>query len=157
MKKDSTSEDQSTRRVTPSSLAFQWRKNPKSNWHSDDYITTTHLGQLKHFIQSTGSQATEAMYFAIDNWSKFYPRVLEVKAPKYWTFYPDITFMCSHSDILLLCMNEKDSPYVEVKKHFHGHPKPTFQVSPLEPKATLEDVQSSLKKLAEITALNQNS
>ena len=68
MKKNSTSENQSTHRVTSTSLAFQWRKHTELNWNSDDYITIIHLGQLKYFIQSTGNQPSEAMNFAIKNW-----------------------------------------------------------------------------------------
>ncbi len=157
MKADSIAKDKGSKKVTPTSLVFEWRKRVKSHEASNHYITTTHLGQLKHFILSTGSQAQEAMYFAIDNWNKFYSKVLIIKNPKYTTWYPDITFMCSHSDILLLCMNETDSPSMQVTKQSHSFLKPMLQVKTFEPKATPEDVQASLAKLAEIAAQNQNS
>lgn len=157
MKKNSTSENQSTHRVTPTSLAFQWRKHLELNWHSDDYITAIHLGQLKYFIQSTGNQASEAMNFAIKNWQKFSSKVLKVKNPTYTSWLPDITFMCSHGDILLLCMNGQDSPSVRVTNHSHGVPKPTSPVSEFEPKATKADVIASLALIDEIVKKNKNT
>ena len=150
MKADSIAKDKGNKKVTPTSLAFEWRKRVKSHEASNVYITTTHLGQLKHFIMSTGSQAQEAMYFAIDNWNKFYFKVLNLKDPKYRTWFPDITFMCSHSDILLLCINEKDSPSMQVTKQSYSFNKPLLPEEPIEQKATKEDVQAALAQIAEI-------
>ena len=157
MKVDAIAKDQINRRVTPTSLAFEWRNRTESNKDSDECMTTTHLGQLKCFIRSTGSQAPEAMTFAIENWQKFSSKVLKVRSPTYTSWFPDITFMCSHGDILLLCMNEKDSPCVQITKHSNDFPKPTSPVSEFEPKANIEDVKASLLKIAELTAKNQNT
>jgi len=58
--------------------------------------------------------------------------------------------MCSHSDILLLCMNEKDSPSMQVTKQSYSFNKPLLPEEPIEQKATKEDVQAALAQIAEI-------
>lgn len=147
MKTDATAKDVNGKRITPTSLAFEWSKLARSDQRSDSCLTSMHLRQLKHFIKSTDNQASEAMYFAVENWYKFTLKVVESVNPTYIPVAPDITFMCTHCGILLTYLNEKDDPCSPIAKNPKAHYKVKSPVNVPEPTATLEDVQATLAQL----------
>lgn len=142
----------SVKKATPTSLGFEWRKYVMSKYGVEVILTAAHLGQLKYFIKSTGDEALVAMYFALENWSKFTLKVGQVVNLTYYPQGPDITFMSQHSKMLLMCMTEKNDPSAPMAKNPAIYHSTALPDSVPEPKSTPEQAQKTFDQLAAVYA-----
>lgn len=116
-----------------------------------------HLGQLKRFIRSSGIDASAAMRFALEHWSTFTLKVAEAGVLPNTPHRPDISFMCLHSELLLVSMMEKHSPSATPKQVPISNSKHKISSKEVLPKVTKEEVEATLVMLAEFVANNKNT
>ena len=111
----------------------------------DVYITSANLGQLKHFICVTGSEADEMLNFALSNWSKFASRVRCLQLTEFTPPFPDIAFTSKHVSVLRdIVFESKDSEKLPGFQAVTMHSLPSKPAQDSDPKATIEQVQATL-------------
>lgn len=143
------------KKITPNSLAFEWKKYARSERSEDAILTTMHLGQLKHFIACVGEESIEVMRFALTHWYGFTLKVTSSVRVPYIPPTPEILFLCQHCKILMLFRSETLSSSASPDLQFVVPGKNQVIKGKSVYKPSLEEINATLTLIVE--AANKNS
>lgn len=151
-------DSKSEKPATPTGLAFKWREYMRKTHGRDVCITSANLGQFRHFVRVTGTDAEVIMNFALENWMDFVLDVLHSENPQSGPASPDIMFLVRNTTVLMKMLAIKDSGKGQLQK---PAPSNSLMYKPVqEPKATNEEIQeiyeATLKKMQEIEQKKKN-
>jgi hypothetical protein len=146
------------KKITPNSLAFEWKKHVRSERNEEVILTTMHLGQLKHFISCAGDESIEVMQFALTHWYGFTLKVTSSVRVPYIPSTPEILFICQHCKVLMLFRSEMINlpTSLSLPSIFPTNLKHQGLPAKIEQKASLEQYKETLVLLAEAVKNNNN-